>query len=117
MLGVDVVDVARFRRVLERSPRLEGRFFTERERADCAASADPPLHLAATFAAKEAVMKATSTLPAAAACRRIEIRRSEEGAPSAVVDDRTIPISISHDGPVVVAIALDLPALRPEELI
>lgn len=112
MLGVDVVDVARFRRVLARSPRLAERFFSESELADCAASADPELHLAATFAAKEAAMKATSLVPAAAVCRRIEIVRRSDGAPSASVDSRTIPVSISHDGPVVVAIALDLDPKR-----
>ena len=106
-VGVDVVDVDRFRGVLQRSPRLTSRFFTERERADCAERSDPPLHLAAIFAAKEAVMKATGLVPAVAMCRRIEIRRRSGRAPVAIVDGREVAISISHDGPVAIAVAMD----------
>jgi holo-[acyl-carrier protein] synthase len=51
-VGIDVVDVARFGRQLERAPALRERLFTESER-------DLPLaSLAARFAAKEAVAKA-----------------------------------------------------------
>lgn len=51
-VGVDVVDVARLARALERTPRLAGRLFTAAERDRPVAS------LAARFAAKEAVAKA-----------------------------------------------------------
>jgi holo-[acyl-carrier protein] synthase len=57
-VGVDAVDVARFRRVLDRRPRLAARCFTESERSDADRSADVAQSLAARFAAKEAVMKA-----------------------------------------------------------
>lgn len=106
MLGIDVVDVQRFQRTLARTPRLAERFFTPGERAYCDGSADPFLHLAATFAAKEAVMKALRIVPAAAAASRIEILRRAGGAPVAIVDGHEIPLSISHDGPIVVAVAL-----------
>lgn len=51
-IGIDVVDLARFARSLERSPKLRERLFTEAERG-------LPVHsLAARFAAKEALIKA-----------------------------------------------------------
>ena len=105
-IGVDVVDVARFRATLDRRPQLAQRFFSRDEIAYCAQSPDYVLHLAATFAAKEAVMKAASLTPAVAMARRIEIVRVSGGAPVARVDGRDIALSISHDGPVAVAVAL-----------
>jgi holo-[acyl-carrier protein] synthase len=51
-IGVDVVDLARFERAIERTPRLRERLFTAAERT-------LPVHsLAARFAAKEALIKA-----------------------------------------------------------
>ena len=60
-VGVDAVDVERFRRVLDRRPRFAARCFTESERSDAGGSADGAQSLAARFAAKEAVMKALGT--------------------------------------------------------
>ncbi|HUA95283.1 MAG TPA: 4'-phosphopantetheinyl transferase superfamily protein, partial [Acidimicrobiales bacterium] len=57
-VGVDAVDVDRFRKVLARRPTLAERVFTEGVRADAGAVRDPAERLAARFAAKEAVMKA-----------------------------------------------------------
>ncbi len=106
-LGVDVVDVARFRTMLERSPGIAARFFTDDERAYCDASPDPQLRLAGTFAAKEAVMKACGLTPAPAWARRIRITREASGRPAATVEGRApVSVSISHDGPVAVAVAL-----------
>lgn len=51
-IGIDVVDLARFARSLDRTPKLRERLFTEAERG-------LPVHsLAARFAAKEALIKA-----------------------------------------------------------
>ena len=106
-LGVDVVEIQRFRAVLERSPGLERRFFTPAERAHCGGSA---LRLAGTFAAKEAVMKALGLTPAPAWARRIEVERDASGRPAATVAGRApVAVSISHDGPVAVAVALATP--------
>jgi holo-[acyl-carrier protein] synthase len=105
-IGVDVVDVARFRRAIDRAPGLRGRFFTADEVAFCSAAPDPVLRLAGTFAAKEAVMKVLGLVPAPAWARRIEVSRDPDGAPRAVVNGREVEISISHDGPVAVAVAV-----------
>ena len=106
MLGIDVVDLDRFRRTLARSPGLACRFFSADELAYCERHPDPVLHLAGTFAAKEATMKAISLTPAVAAARRIRIERGSDGRPVARVGQREIAISISHDGAVTVAVAL-----------
>ena len=60
-LGVDIVEIARMRRILERTPRFRERVFSEEERAYCDATANPETHYATRFAAKEAVVKALGT--------------------------------------------------------
>jgi holo-[acyl-carrier protein] synthase len=61
-LGADIVEVERIRGVLERQgERFLGRVFTEEERAYCLRMKYPHKHLAARFAAKEAVSKAFTT--------------------------------------------------------
>jgi len=57
-VGIDLLDVGRFERVLERRPRLAERVFTDAEREYAATRARPAMHLAARFCAKEAVAKA-----------------------------------------------------------
>lgn len=105
-LGVDVVDVDRFRALLERRPGFAHRFFTDEERAHCDAAPDAAVRFAGTFAAKEATMKALGLTPAPAWARRIGIARDASGRPSAVIDGRPVTVSISHDGGVAVAVAL-----------
>jgi holo-[acyl-carrier protein] synthase len=57
-VGIDLLEVERLERALERRPRLAERLFTDAERAYAAARARPAMHLAARFCAKEAVAKA-----------------------------------------------------------
>ena len=57
-VGLDLLDVDRLERALERRPRLGERVFTDTERAYAQARARPARHLAARFCAKEAVAKA-----------------------------------------------------------
>src|SRR5215212_652491 len=57
-VGIDLLEVGRFERALERRPRLAERVFTDAEREYAAARARPAMHLAARFCAKEAVAKA-----------------------------------------------------------
>ncbi len=58
MIGLDLLEIERFERALERRPRLAERLFTDAEREYAAARARPAQHLAARFCAKEAVAKA-----------------------------------------------------------
>ena len=57
-VGIDLLDVGRLERALERRPRLAERVFTDAERDYAAARPRPAMHLAARFCAKEAVAKA-----------------------------------------------------------
>jgi holo-[acyl-carrier protein] synthase len=57
-IGLDLLDIGRLERALERRPRLAERLFTDGERAYAAGRARPGQHLAARFCAKEAVAKA-----------------------------------------------------------
>src|SRR3984957_16801024 len=61
-LGCDIIEVARVRGVVERQgERFLQRVFTDEERAYCDGQAHPHKHLAARFAAKEAVSKCFTT--------------------------------------------------------
>ena len=57
-IGIDAVDLGRFRTVLERRPRLVERMFTPDELAYAEGARDRVPRLATRFATKEAVMKA-----------------------------------------------------------
>ena len=58
LVGVDLLEIERLERALERRPRLAERLFTDAERAYAGSRARPGQHLAARFCAKEAVAKA-----------------------------------------------------------
>jgi holo-[acyl-carrier protein] synthase len=57
-VGVDLIEIARIRRSLERYPRFRERCFTEAERAYCESRPNPAESYAGRFAGKEAVGKA-----------------------------------------------------------
>ena len=57
-IGVDAVDIERFRISLERTPSMRQRLFVAEELDYVSAKVDPVPSLAARFAAREAVMKA-----------------------------------------------------------
>ena len=57
-IGLDLLEIDRLERALERRPGLAQRLFTDAERAYAAARPRPGRHLAARFCAKEAVAKA-----------------------------------------------------------
>jgi holo-[acyl-carrier protein] synthase len=59
-IGIDLLEIERLERALQRRPRLAERLFTDGERAYAQTRARPAMHLAARFCAKEAVAKALS---------------------------------------------------------
>jgi holo-[acyl-carrier protein] synthase len=84
-VGLDLVDVARIRALLERhAERAIARLLTEGERAYCMTQANPAVHVAARLAAKEAAFKAlspggqTAYLP----WREFEVVRAPDGVPT-----------------------------------
>jgi holo-[acyl-carrier protein] synthase len=58
LVGLDVIEIERIRRALERYPGFAERCFTEAERVYCESRPNPAQHYAARFAGKEAVGKA-----------------------------------------------------------
>jgi holo-[acyl-carrier protein] synthase len=57
-VGIDLLEIERLERALDRRPRLAERLFTDGERDYAASRARPGQHLAVRFCAKEAVAKA-----------------------------------------------------------
>lgn len=84
-IGVDVVDIDRFRRSLLRTPTMRGRLFTADELRDLDDRSDPVPGLAARFAAREAAMKALGVGLGAFGFHDVWVRRADSGAPSLVV--------------------------------
>jgi holo-[acyl-carrier protein] synthase len=116
-VGIDAVDVERFRTVLGRRRGFADRVFTAAERAEAAARRDPVPGLAARFAAKEAVMKSLSVGLGAFDFADVEVVRGEGGAPAPTVSgraatvaaERTVGgwhISLTHTATVAMAIAV-----------
>jgi holo-[acyl-carrier protein] synthase len=81
-IGIDAVDVDRFRTVLERRPGMAERLFTDGERAYCARLSDAAPSLAARFAAKEATMKALGVGLGAFRFTDVEVIRLASGRPT-----------------------------------
>lgn len=111
-VGIDLLEIERMERALERHPRLAERVFTDREREYAAARARPGRHLAARFAAKEAVVKALG-LSGGFGLREIEIVAGEpptvrlSGRAAEAAAGLRIEISLTHsrDNAAAVAVA------------
>ena len=111
-VGIDLLEIDRMERALERHPRLAERVFTEGERKYAAAKARPGRHLAARFAAKEAVVKALG-LRGGFGLREIEVVAGEpptvslSGRAAEAAAGLQIDISLTHsrDNAAAVAIA------------
>ena len=79
-LGVDICEIARMERALQRHPTMKERVFTAEEIAYCDAKARPAESYAGRFAAREATIKALGGYPG----RRwqdISVARHPSGAP------------------------------------
>ncbi|HWF87348.1 MAG TPA: holo-ACP synthase [Pyrinomonadaceae bacterium] len=82
-IGIDIIEVARIREVLLRTPRFADRVFTVAERAYCdSRGVVAAQHYAARFAAKEAALKALQTgWRGGISWQDVEISARESGAP------------------------------------
>ena len=118
-VGVDLIEIARVRRALERYPAFRERCFTEAERAYCDSRPNPPQHYAARFAGKEAIGKALGFGVARAfAWREVEIvGRPKPGvsltgrtaAFAEKVQAGAIDLSMTHSREIAAAIAVVSP--------
>lgn len=117
-LGVDIVEIARVRAILARTPSFAQKVFSEEECAYCDGTASPEIHYATRFAAKEAVLKALGTgFSGGIGPRDVEVRRTAKGRPYAVLAGRAkevahelgvreLPISLSYTHAEAVACAM-----------
>jgi len=82
-IGIDIIEVARVREVLLRTPRFAERVFTVAERAYCdSRGAVAAQHYAARFAAKEAALKAFQTgWRGGIGWQDVEVASRDSGAP------------------------------------
>lgn len=87
-VGVDAVDIARFRDSLTRTPSLRNRLFTSDELAPLAGRIDPVPSLAARFAAREAAMKAMGVGLGAFDFHDVWVASHDSGRPALQVSGR-----------------------------
>ena len=93
-IGLDAVEIGRFRQVLARRPKLSARLFTAAELAYGQRCVDPAPRLAARFAVKEAAMKALGVGLGAFAFHDVEVVGDPGGAPSLRVTGRAAELAL-----------------------
>ena len=113
-VGIDLLEIDRMERALERRPRLAERLFTAAERESARTRARPAQHLAARFCAKEAVVKALAL--SAWDPHDIEVTGGGDGPPAIVLRGRVaevahelgmrVEISLTHSRNTAGAVAL-----------
>ncbi|MFN2612313.1 MAG: holo-ACP synthase [Solirubrobacterales bacterium] len=109
-IGIDLLEIERLERALARHPRLAKRVFTDDELAYANQRARPGRHLAARFAAKEAVLKALGVR--GYGLREIEVVAGEpptvrlSGRAAEALSGRLVQISLTHSRDTAAAVAL-----------
>ncbi len=117
-IGIDLVEMERIRRIVAHyGDRFLNRIFTHLEVQFAVSRADPVIHLAALFAAKEAASKALGTGIRGISWKEIEVRHKESGKPYLVFHGRARKrfetmggvrsyLSISHEKTHTIAIVI-----------
>ncbi|WP_144760523.1 holo-ACP synthase [Curtobacterium sp. 9128] len=111
-IGVDVVDLERFERVLTRTPAMRTRLFTSSEQLRDG-EPRPLASLAARFAAKEALIKAFGS-SAGLSWQDLEVVSDDQRNPSLTLHEQarqvadargvtSVHLSLSHDGGIATA--------------
>ena len=95
-IGVDIESIKRFRE-FKKNDKMLGKIFTSNELNYCFSKKAPARYLAVRFTAKEAIIKAISslgkkTLP----LNKIEIIRNINGVPMVNLKGCNIKVSLSH---------------------
>lgn len=118
-IGIDAVEIGRFRSLLERRPSLRERLFTPQELASLSSRIDQTPSLAARFAVREATMKALGVGLGAFDFHDVWVRRAASGAPELMVSGRAAQLatdrgvngwhlSLSHTDSVAIAVVAAL---------
>lgn len=120
MIGIDLLEIERLERALERTPRLSERLFTDGEREYAAGKARPGSSLAARFCAKEAVAKALALegwafrdVEVVSTSGAPEVRLSGAAAERARELGGAPQISLTHTERTAGAVAIVAPARQP----
>ena len=88
-IGVDIFEIKRMERALNRHPMLAKRLFTEDERLYCEHTRRPAQHYAARFAAREAVLKALGCgFAEGVRFQDVSVARDAAGKPQVVLAGR-----------------------------
>lgn len=106
-IGVDLVDISRFEKAIDQTPKLRDRLFTDSEKELSLQS------LAARFAAKEALVKAVGKAKGLS-FQGVSIAKDKQGKPYFELTGETketveslgiqnLHLSLSHDGNMAVA--------------
>jgi holo-[acyl-carrier protein] synthase len=95
-VGVDAVDIDRFRTSLHRTPTMRERLFVVEELEYVAPKVDPVPSLAARFAAREAVMKAMALGLGAFGFHEVWVTRASSGAPSLAITGRALELAVDR---------------------
>jgi holo-[acyl-carrier protein] synthase len=93
-IGIDIIEVARIREVLLRTPRFAERVFTAAERKYCdTRGVVAAQHYAARFAAKEAALKALQTgWRGGISWQDVEVAARESGAPYLIFKGQVLEV-------------------------
>ena len=102
-IGIDIIEIDRIRRAIERWPGFTERLFSEGERSYCDRHSDPAARYAARFCAKEAVAKA---LGRALRWRDVEVTLDPSGRPRIGLSGKAaVYANISEGGSVLVSLS------------
>lgn len=118
MVGIDLIEIERLERALERRPALAERIFSVAELAFARERAHPAQHLATRFAAKEAALKSLGL--GGLRLHEVEVVGGGDEAPrlelhghaAAVAADRgvALEVSLTHAREVAGAVVIARPA-------
>lgn len=105
-LGIDIVEIKRFKNFKRKDAAFLKKVFSDKELDYCFSFAEPAPRLAGIFAAKEAVVKASS---GKVSILGVEIRHRKNGQPEVLVMNKlqkSLMVSISHTDKLACTIAL-----------
>lgn len=94
--GIDIVEIDRIRKALEKGPGFENRVYTPDEVSYIGSNASSPQHAAGIFAVKEAVLKAFGIGLKNIEWKDIEVLRDSLGKPYVVLHDMAQSFALGH---------------------
>lgn len=94
-IGIDAVDIDRFRRILERTPGIRARVFTAGEISSVSSKFDPAPSFAARFAAREATMKVLGVGLGAFDLHDVSIVQKDSGEPQLQISGRAHELAVA----------------------